>query len=55
MFTDAAAEFLVGQGIDKSIVNQGRDLMKTPMGKMIEPLLMQMQGVVQNPGPGVFK
>ena len=54
-FTDEACEFLVGKGIPKKVVDQAKDLLNTPMGQQFKPLLMQMQGTIQNPPPGMFK
>ena len=33
MFTNEAAEFLLGTGIDKKYINQGKDLLNTPKEK----------------------
>lgn len=54
-FTDEACEFLVGKGIPKKVVDQAKDLLNTPMGQQFKPFLMQMQGTIQNPPPGMFK
>lgn len=54
MFTDAAAEFLVGKGIGEHYVKQAKNLLESPAGQMFKPLLAQMQGQVQNPPPGFF-
>lgn len=54
MFTDEAAEFLIGKQIDKKYVNQGKDLLNTPAGKMFAPFLKQMQGNIQNPQQGFY-
>lgn len=54
MFTDAAAEFLVGKGIGDQYVKQAKNLLESPAGQMFKPLLAQMQGQVQNPPPGFF-
>lgn len=53
-FTDEACEFLVGKGIPKKVVDQAKDLLNTPMGQQFKPFLMQMQGTIQNPPPGMF-
>lgn len=54
-FTDEACEFLVGTGIPKKVVNQAKELINTPQGQLFKPFLMQMQGAVQSPQPGMFK
>ena len=53
-FTDDVAEFLTGQKIDEEYSRQAKKLMETPFGKMLEPMLTQMQGNIQNPQPGMF-
>jgi len=45
---------LLGTGIDKKYVDQGKDLLNTPAGQMFKPFLTQMQGSIQNPPPGYF-
>ena len=37
------------------MVDQAKDLLNTPFGQQFKPLLMQMQGVIQNPQPGMFQ
>ena len=40
-FTNKCSDFLLGSDIPHSILNQGRELIATPVGKMIEPMLHQ--------------
>ena len=53
-FTDEACEFLTGQPIPKRVLDQAKDLLNTPAGQMFKPILMQMQGTIQSPPPGMF-
>lgn len=54
MFTDEAAEFLIGKGIGDKYVKQAKNLLETPAGQMFKPFLTQMQGQIQSPPPGFF-
>jgi hypothetical protein len=38
-FTNAAADFLLGEGIPADICNQGKEFLATPMGQMISPMM----------------
>lgn len=42
-FTDECATFLLGTGIPRDIVDLPKVFMNTPLGKMVEPMLNQMQ------------
>ena len=55
MFTNDIAEFLTGKGIDRKYVDQAKNLIESPMGQMFKPMLMGLQGNIQNPPPGAFK
>lgn len=54
MFTDAAAEFLLGKGIGEQYTKQAKNLLESPAGQMFKPYLAQMQGQVQNPPQGFY-
>lgn len=54
MFTNEAAEFLTGKGIDEKYYNQAKHLLETPAGQMFKPFLQQMQGNIQNPPQGFY-
>lgn len=54
MFTAEAAEFLTGTPLDKKYAGQAKDLLESPAGQMFKPYLMNMQGAIQNPQPGMF-
>lgn len=47
-FSDEVCQFLTGNGIPKDIVDQGKIFLSTPMGQMLKPMLLQMQGSIQN-------
>lgn len=53
-FTDEACEFLTGKPIPKRVLNQAKELLQTPAGQMFKPFLLQMQGNIQNPPPGMY-
>lgn len=38
-FTNAAADFLLGEGIPADIINQPKEFLSTPMGQMISPMM----------------
>jgi hypothetical protein len=42
-FTDECAKFLLGEGIPSDIIDLPKVFMNTPLGKMVEPMLNQMQ------------
>jgi hypothetical protein len=42
-FTNAAADFLLGQGIPSEIVNQPNEFLSTPLGTMLAPMMQGMQ------------
>jgi len=51
-FTDACAEFLVGEKIPNYITGLPKEVLATPMGKMIKPMIDNMQrSVTQNSHP----
>jgi len=51
-FTDECAEFLVGEKIPSYITGLPSEVLKTPMGKMLQPTIAQMQQrVVQQSHP----
>ena len=41
-FTNTVAEFVLGKGIPEEIINLPQDLLSTPLGKMMEPIISQM-------------
>ena len=53
-FTEEACEFLTGSGIPKRVLNQAKELLDTPAGQMFKPFIMQMQGAIQKPQPGMY-
>lgn len=53
-FTDEACEFLTGKSIPKKVLNQAKELLETPGGQILKPFLLQMQGNIQNPPPGMY-
>lgn len=42
-FTNAAADFLLGDGIPSEIVNQPNEFLATPLGAMLSPMMQGMQ------------
>ena len=42
-FTDECSKFLIGEGIPSDIVDLPKIFMNTPLGKMLSPMLSQMQ------------
>ena len=38
-FTNAAADFLLGEGIPADIINQPKEFLSTPLGQMISPMM----------------
>jgi len=42
-FTDEVASLLLGEGIPKEIVNLPQEFLSTPLGRQIEPMMMQAQ------------
>lgn len=38
-FTNAAADFLLGEGIPSEIINQPAEFLQTPLGNMIKPMM----------------
>lgn len=42
-FTNAAADFLLGQGIPSEIIDQPKQFLGTPLGQMIAPMMQGMQ------------
>jgi len=51
-FTDACSEFLVGEKIPNYITGLPKEVLATPMGKMIKPMIDNMQkSVTQNSHP----
>jgi len=43
-FSDETAKFLVGKGIPQHILDLPREVLSTPMGQMLMPMLQQMSG-----------
>jgi len=43
-FSDETAKFLVGKGIPQHILDLPREVLSTPMGQMLAPMLQQMSG-----------
>jgi len=44
-FAHEWAELLCGEGAPEAVVHQARDLLRTPLGAMVAPLLRQMEGL----------
>ena len=42
-FTDEVASLLLGEGIPRDIVNLPQEFLQTPLGRQLEPMLMQAQ------------
>lgn len=42
-FSDACADFLLGEGIPKDITGQPNEFLSTPLGQMIAPMMQQAQ------------
>ena len=42
-FTNECAQFLIGDGIPKEIINLPNEVLNTPIGKMLAPMLQQAQ------------
>merc|ERR1719348_1337424 len=43
-FSHETAQFLVGRGIPQHIIDLPREVLSTPMGQMLAPMLQQMSG-----------
>ena len=53
-FTDTALFFLTGKNLPNPILKQHEQILSTPMGKMLMPMLQQMSGG-NNSIPGMFE
>mmetsp|Transcript_16328 Transcript_16328/g.16050 ORF Transcript_16328/g.16050 Transcript_16328/m.16050 type:complete len:347 (+) Transcript_16328:191-1231(+) len=53
-FTNECSNFLVGNGIPKDISGQAEDLFNTPLGKMVEPMVMQQQDALKQGSSNMF-
>ena len=53
-FTNEASNFLIGSDIPHDILKQAEDLFSTPLGKMVEPMVMQQQDALKQGSNNMF-
>jgi len=53
-FTNECCNFLVGSDIPHDILKQAEDLFNTPLGKMVEPMMMQQQDALKQGSNNMF-
>lgn len=53
-FTNECCNFLIGSDIPHDIKNQAEDLFNTPLGKMVEPMMMQQQDTLKQGSNNMF-
>lgn len=51
-FSDAFCQLLTGNGIPSSVLDQAKDLLSTPMGQMLMPMMQGAMGGATSQGFG---